>query len=81
MMQSFRVVKILIARIGLIQNETPEMVKVVEDLVRDNIRGNECLILVTMPMSGEHLSHRSGCIAAQSYLSRRHRKSACYEVG
>jgi hypothetical protein len=76
---AFCVGRILSAPTGLIQNETPEMVKIVEDLVRANIRGN-CLILVTMPMSGEHLSYRTVCIVIQCYLSRRHRQSACYEV-
>jgi hypothetical protein len=62
--------RILSAPAGLIQNETPEMVKIVEDLVRENIRGNKCLILVTIPMSGEHLSHRSACIIIQCCLPR-----------
>lgn len=36
---------------GLIQNEEPEVVSLVEDLVKVNIKGN-CLIIVTIPMSG-----------------------------
>lgn len=38
-------------RAGLIQNEEPEIVKIVEELVKSNIQEN-CLILVTIPMSG-----------------------------
>lgn len=36
---------------GLIQNEEPQIVQIVEDLVQSNISGN-CLMLVTIPMSG-----------------------------
>ena len=38
---------------GIISNADPEVVKFVEDLVKTHIQGN-CLILVTLPMSGEH---------------------------
>ena len=37
---------------GLIQNEEPEIVKIVEDLVKENITPNS-LMLVTIPMSGK----------------------------
>ncbi len=40
--------------IGLIQNEEDETVRLVENLVRDNIQGN-CIILVTIPMSGNFI--------------------------
>ena len=36
---------------GIIQNEQPDIIKLVEDLVASCIKGN-CLILVTLPMSG-----------------------------
>ena len=37
--------------IGIIQNADPETVKMVEDMVVNHIEGN-CLILLTIPMSG-----------------------------
>lgn len=43
---------------GLIQNEEPQIVQIVEELVKSNISGN-CLILVTIPMSG--MSESYGC--------------------
>ena len=46
---------------GLIQNDTEEIVKLVENLVSDNIRG-QCLILVTLPMSGKY-NHRPTVLA------------------
>lgn len=38
--------------LGLVQNAEDDTVRLVEDLVRTNIRGN-CLILVVIPMSGK----------------------------
>ena len=43
-------------RIGLIQNEEPEVVQLVEGLVRENI-SKKCLILVVIPMSGRLTSN------------------------
>ena len=44
---------------GLIQNEEPEVVKIVEELVKENITQN-CLMLVTIPMSGMQLFSFTG---------------------
>ena len=41
----------MIVYTGLIQNDSKDVVELVEDLVLSNIRG-QCLILVTVPMSG-----------------------------
>lgn len=40
--------------IGLVQNQDPDVVKMVEDLVKTSIEGN-ALILVAIPMSGKYL--------------------------
>lgn len=40
--------------IGLVQNQDPDVVKMVEDLVKSSIEGN-ALILVAIPMSGNFL--------------------------
>lgn len=40
--------------VGLVQNQDPDVVKMVEDLVKTSIEGN-ALILVAIPMSGNYL--------------------------
>ncbi len=48
----------LTCRPGIVQNAEPEVVQLVEDLVKSYVGGN-CLILVTLPMSGEQSQKRS----------------------
>ncbi|KAL5531192.1 hypothetical protein ACEPAG_4068 [Sanghuangporus baumii] len=44
---------------GLIQNDKPEVVRLVEEIVMSNIRGENCLILVTIPMSDDMENQRA----------------------
>ena len=43
--------------VGIVQNAEPEVVQLVEDLVTSYVKGN-CLILVTLPMSGKPINLR-----------------------
>ncbi|OCH87803.1 hypothetical protein OBBRIDRAFT_827487 [Obba rivulosa] len=49
---------------GIIQNAEPEVVKLVEDLVRSHIKGH-CLILVTLPMSDDIENQKAAQLARQ----------------
>ncbi|EMD31064.1 hypothetical protein CERSUDRAFT_60537 [Gelatoporia subvermispora B] len=49
---------------GIIQNADPDIVKLVEDLVRSHIKGH-CLILVTLPMSDDIENQKAAQIARQ----------------
>ena len=65
------------AAVGIVQNADPEVVQLVEDLVTSYVRGN-CLILVTLTMSGAYLLALQSNFAAKSSslcLFRRHRES------
>lgn len=56
-------------RVGIIQNAESDTVQLVEDLVLSHIRGN-CLILVTLPMSGTHPSVLQLTVSLFCYRNR-----------
>ncbi|OCH92571.1 hypothetical protein OBBRIDRAFT_811610 [Obba rivulosa] len=52
---------------GILQNADPEVVKLVEDLVRSHIKGT-CLILVALPMSDDIENQKAAQLAKRKIL-------------